>query len=102
MRLNNTIELQKKINGGYNPNTGQYDEDSIVSRTYSCNITQVGIEKQLKIFGNFDKNALIVRILNYDGFQFNACAVNGKKYNIKKQELKNNNNLTLLVVESNG
>lgn len=102
MRPNEYIELIFSEKSQYDPTTGQYSDSTSSKKTYLCTVTQMSIEKQLKLFGNFEKNILIVRISNYDGFKFNNCLINGQKYNIKKQELKNNNNLTLTVVESNG
>lgn len=101
MRPNNIINLKFINKGKYDPTTGKYEEDLENSEEYICTITQMSIEKQLKLFGNFEKNTLIVRINNYDGFKYNSCEINNKKFTIKKSELKNNNNLTLLVVENN-
>ena len=91
--INNSAEI-------YNPETGEYEGNVSNSRDYFGMITNTPTELQLKYFGHFTSDTKVARIINFDGYLFNQCEIEGKIYNVKSRTLMANNFLTLILEES--
>lgn len=84
MRFVDRVSIVTESEGGYNPNTGQFDDATIVQTEYPCNISQLGVERTMQLFGEMDKTILVVRLQRPYKGAYDYLLVKGKRYNVKR------------------
>lgn len=89
--------------GKYNPNTGEYDEPKINETVKRENVTDLGIERSLALFGDVIQGAKVIRMLRpFDG-KWDYVLIDSKKYEIMKhQDLSKKNTFIVREVVNNG
>lgn len=62
MRYSDRVIFVTESEGGFNPDTGNHDEAVQVKETKPCNITPVGTERSVQLFGEIDTNIIVSRL----------------------------------------
>lgn len=62
MRYSDRISFITEKEGGYNPNTGEHDEAVKTSDVKACNITPIGVERSVQLFGEIDTGIIVARL----------------------------------------
>lgn len=83
MRYIDRVTIVTESEGGYNPNTGQFDDAVPVLTKLPCNISQLGTERTKQLFGEMDKTVLVVRLQRPYTTSYDHLLVDGKKYNVR-------------------
>lgn len=84
MRYTDRLTIVTESEGGYNPTTGVFDDASTVSKELPANISQLGVERTVQLFGELDKTILVARLQRPYRQPYDYCVVDGKKYNVKR------------------
>lgn len=84
MRFIDRITFVTETAGGYNPDTGSHDDAVLVESTLPCNISQLGVERTVQLFGQLDKTILVARLQRPYTQPYTHCLVDGEMYNIKR------------------
>lgn len=62
MRYSDRISFVTEKEGGYNPDTGEHDEAVKTSDVKACNITPIGVERSVQLFGEVDTSIIVARL----------------------------------------
>lgn len=62
MRYSDRIVFITETEGGYNPVTGEHDEAIKTVDTKPCNISPIGVDRSVKLFGEFDTSIIVARL----------------------------------------
>lgn len=62
MRFNDTVKFYSESNRRYNPETSQYEGGITLVDEIKANVTDVGIDREAKLFGKIDDERKIVRL----------------------------------------
>lgn len=62
MRFNDTVRFYSESSRHYNPETSQYEGGTTLVDEIKANVTDVGIDREAKLFGNIDDERKIVRL----------------------------------------
>lgn len=84
MRYTDRVTFVSESEGGYNPNTGQYDDAVELITKLPCNVSQLGVERTVQLFGEMDKTILVVRLQRPYTASYDYLLVDGTKYNVKR------------------
>lgn len=83
MRYSDRITFISETEGGYNPITSEHDEAVREDNTFPCNISNLGIERSVKLFGAVDISVIVARLQRPYTIPFDYVEVNGDRYNVK-------------------
>ena len=84
MRYIDRVSVVTESEGGYNPSTGQFDEPVQIITKLPCNISQLGVERTMQLFGEMDKTVLVVRLQRPYTQPYDYLLIDSKRYNIKR------------------
>lgn len=84
MRFIDRVSIVTESEGGYNPSTGQFDESVQIITKLPCNISQLGVERTVQLFGEMDKTILVVRLQRPYTQPYDYLLIDGKRYNVKR------------------
>ena len=84
MRYIDRVSVVTESEGGYNPSTGQFDDATVTTQTFPCNISQLGIERTMQMFGEMDKTILVVRLQRPYTQPYDYLLIDSKKYHVKR------------------
>src|SRR5690625_3661426 len=62
MRYSDRISFVTEKEGGFNPETGNYDEPKKERDTKACNISPIGVKRSVELFGEIDTSIIVVRL----------------------------------------
>lgn len=62
MRYSDRISFVTETEGGYNPGTGNHDEAKKTFDTLPCNISPIGVERSVQLFGEIDTSIIVARL----------------------------------------
>ncbi|GKQ42915.1 hypothetical protein RD055328_08380 [Companilactobacillus sp. RD055328] len=97
MRITHYVDFYKK-DRVYNPNTSTYDiNDKFVGKV-PCNVTDLGVERSIQLFGKYDINKKVVRPFERLDFNWSYLVINDTKY--EKNSSLSALNVSSLVVGS--
>lgn len=80
MRFDTPIHFQKLIPGGYNKDTGNYEDDKIEETLGYADVTNAGTQTMTMVYGSIKQGALTVRIQNWYKDPFSYIRIGNKKY----------------------
>lgn len=81
MRYADRITFVSLVEGrGYNPDTGNYDENTQVLDTQACNLSSLGIDRTIQLFGKMDKEIMVARLQRPYEKPFDHALIKGVKY----------------------
>ena len=95
MRYNKRIEFIKQIDEEYDAEIGEYTQGIVIKTTVPCFVMDIGIEKSIELFGNYEKDRKQVYLRHKLKDRFDKCILNDKTYKIIKPYL----NETVLYLE---
>lgn len=84
MRFTDRITFVTETEGGYNPDTGRFDEAQKIPKTIPCNLSPLGIESTVNLFGNIETSILVARLQRPHREPFDYVEVDGKKMTVKR------------------
>jgi len=62
MRFSDRVSFVTETEGGFNPETGNYDEPKKERDTKPCNISTIGTKRSVELFGEIDTSVIVVRL----------------------------------------
>ena len=84
MRYSDRIVFVTETEGGYNPGTGEHDEVIKTADVKPCNISPIGVERSVQIFGEVDTSIVVARLQRSYDKAFDYVEVSGNRYNVKR------------------
>lgn len=89
MRYDKKIIFVKREEGKYNPNSGEYEDDKDVETIKRANVTDLGIDRSVALFGSIEEGAKVIRLLRHYKDDWNFILIDDKKYEpTKKRDLR--------------
>lgn len=62
MRYSDRISFVTESEGGYNPDEGEHEEAKKTSETKPCNISPIGVDRSVQLFGEIDTSVIVARL----------------------------------------
>lgn len=84
MRFIDRITFVTESEGGYNPDTGGYDEPTLTKQTLPCNVSPLGTTRTAELFGSVDVVIDVARLQRPYNEPFDYCLVNDKRMVVKR------------------
>ncbi|MFC3212724.1 hypothetical protein [Planomicrobium okeanokoites] len=84
MRYSDRITFVNETAGGYNPDTGSYDEGSLSTDVQACNLSNLGVDRTNQLFGTLDKEITVARLQRPYKKEYDHALIGGKKYAITR------------------
>lgn len=84
MRYNEPVVFIKETEGKYNPDTGVYDESLKTKDSKRANVTDLGTDRSVKLFGDIKEGAKVVRLLRPYNKVWDYLIIDGLTYEITK------------------
>lgn len=89
MRYDKKIIFVNREEGKYNPDLGEYEDDKDVETVKRANVTDLGIDRSVALFGSVEEGAKVIRLLRHYKDDWNFILIDGKKYEpTKKRDLR--------------
>lgn len=89
MRYDKKIIFVKREEGKYNPDLSEYEDDKDVETIKRANVTDLGIDRSVTLFGSVEEGAKVVRMLRHYKNEWDFILIDGKKYEpTKKRDLR--------------
>lgn len=87
MRITDKVKfyVEDSDGGGYNPETGQYEDDEKLVANIPANVTNLSTDRTKELFGEIDDSKLVIRTFKPIEFKWTYCLI-GKKKTKYKQE----------------
>ncbi len=82
MRFNTPIYFQLTKPGEYDPNTGNYEDDSFVETLRFASVTNSGIETLNLLYGELKQGTLTIRLQNHYEEPFDRIRIGDKVYRV--------------------
>ena len=96
MRYNKRIEFIKHSKEEYDAEVGEYTQGTVIKKAVPCFVMDIGIQKSMELFGNYEKDRKQVYLRQSLKDKFDKCILNDKTYKIIKPYLSE----TVLYLES--
>ena len=80
MRYDKKIIFVKREKGKYNPDLGEYEDDKDVRIAIRANVTDLGIDRSVALFGSVEEGAKVIRMLRHYKNNWDFILIDGKKY----------------------
>lgn len=84
MRYSDRITFVTETEEVYNPDTGEYEGGNPVTETKPCNLSPLGIDRTVSLFGELDINMSVTRLQQPYTSPYTYVAVNGKRMNVRR------------------
>lgn len=84
MRYIDRITFVTESEGGYNPDTGNFDEAVTIKKTRPCNISPLGTTRTAELFGSIDKTIIVARLQRPHRAPFDYVLINGARMDVRK------------------
>lgn len=82
MRFDTPIYFQSVKPGEYNPDTGNYEADTITEAKKYANITDTGTETMSIVYGTIKQGSRVVRLQNHYKAPFDRIRIGNKVYRV--------------------
>lgn len=99
MRMDHVIRFYAQ-GTGYNPVTGRHDNSAKLVATIYGNVTDMGVDRAVQVFGNYNHQSKILRLESAMPKSWSYLTIDGDTYRMQtsRKPLKGN---TLIVGDSN-
>lgn len=84
MRYDKRIIFVRETEGGLNPSTGNHEEGELIKTTLPCNISSLGVDRSVQLFGEIDTSVIVVRLRRVYDIPFDYALVDDKEYHVKR------------------
>lgn len=84
MRYSDRIVFVTETEGGYNPGTGEHDEATKTIDVKPCNISPIGVERSVQLFGEIDTSIVVARLQRSYDKDFDHVEISGDRYMVKR------------------
>lgn len=82
MRYDKPIYFQRFVQGSYNENTGNYEDDSIVEEMAMASVMDTKTQTMMQIYGQIRKGSLTCHIQNIYQKPFDYIRIGAKRYKV--------------------
>lgn len=82
MRYDKTIYFQKITPGAYNPNTGDYGEDTVEETRELASVTDTGTETMNIVYGSVKQGSMTIRLQTHYEKPFDFIRIGQKRYRV--------------------
>lgn len=82
MRYNDRIIFLEKQDEVYNPDTGEYKMGAVTRKTVPCFVMDLGLERSVKLFGDYEKERKVVYIRRKLAKTYYRCEYKGIVYKL--------------------
>ncbi|KGR72899.1 hypothetical protein ACVRWQ_06055 [Streptococcus phocae subsp. salmonis] len=80
MRYADRITFIKATDERYDPDLGEYTHTEVISKTLPCFAMDMGMEKSVQIFGDYQKSRKVVYVKQPYNQKYDFCEYRGVKY----------------------
>lgn len=84
MRYVDRITFATESESGYNPETGNHDEASVVEKVFPCNLSPLGTDRTEALFGELEIIVLVARLQRPHNEVFDYVEVNEERMTVKR------------------
>lgn len=85
MRFSDRITFVNQEESYFDPSIGDYVESEKIEVTKACKISPMGIERQKLVFGELNKNVIVVRLQHPYSATFDTVEVDGNNYKVMRE-----------------
>lgn len=85
MRFDTPIYFQHITPGAYNPDTGDYEQDTIKEVKRDASVTDSGDETKMQLYGSIKENSVTIRLQNHYEKPFDRIRVGDTVYHVDKE-----------------
>ena len=82
MRFDTPIYFQRVTPGKYNPNTGNYEKDTVIERVRYASVTSSNTETLKIVYGTLKQESLTVRLQSVYTEPFDQIRIGTKTYHV--------------------
>ena len=82
MRYDKPIYFQRFVQGSYNENTGNYEDDSIVEEIAMASIMDTKTQTMMQVYGQIKQGSLTCHIQNIYQESFDYIRIGAKRYKV--------------------
>lgn len=82
MRYDKPIYFQRFVQGSYNENTGNYEDDSLVEEVVMASVMDTRTETMMQVYGQIRQGSLTCNIQNIYEKPFDHIRIGAKKYKV--------------------
>ena len=82
MRYDTPIYFQKRTEGKYNTETGDYDDDSVEEKEIYGAVSNTSMEMMNIVYGQINQTSLTVHLQNHYEDSFDSIRINQKVYKV--------------------
>lgn len=82
MRYDKPIYFQRFVQGSYNENTGNYEDDSLVEEMVMASVMDTRTETMMQVYGQIRQGSLTRHIQNIYRKPFDHIRIGTKKYKV--------------------
>ncbi|MGX7202390.1 hypothetical protein BCR22_07375 [Enterococcus plantarum] len=103
MRYNTKVTFVTEKNGYYDPEIGEHIEPSKTEKTKRVNMTDLGTDRSVKIFGEIDESAKVIRLLRPYNKKWDYVMIDNRRFElVTKRSLPQKNTFILKEVIKDG
>lgn len=98
MRYLETVTFVKESSGThYDPDKGEWIESEPIKKAFSANVTDIGTERSVKIFGDIKQGAKVMRMMPlFDMPEYDYIEFDDKRWKLTTYRNPSNRNTFLL------
>lgn len=82
MRYDKPIYFQRFVQGSYNENTGNYEDDSLVEEMVMASVMDTRTETMMQVYGQIRQGSFTCHIQNIYRKPFDHIRIGTKKYKV--------------------
>lgn len=103
MRYDKQITFVQQTDGYYDFDLGEHVDGELKETVKMANLTDLGTDTSIKVFGSIKEGALVIRLLKHYPDQFNFVLIDAKKYEVlREQKLRQKHTLIVQEVDMSG
>ncbi|VTT01663.1 hypothetical protein [Streptococcus dysgalactiae] len=87
MRYADRISFVTNQDERYDPDLGEYTHTETISETKPCFAMEMGVEKSVQIFGDYQKDRKVIYLKQPYTKAFDYCEYDGKRYKAQANKL---------------
>lgn len=82
MRYDTLVYFQKNVSGEYNPDTGNYEDDTIKEAPKRASVMNTGTEMIELVYGSIRQGSLTIQLQNHYTEPFSRVRIGDKIYKV--------------------
>lgn len=103
MRYDQEVKFIHETDGYYDFDLGEHVAGVITQEPTKANVTDLGTEMSVKVFGSIQEGALVVRLLRHYTKPYDYLTIDGVSYELlKEQKLRQKHTLIVREVVRSG